>query len=91
MAENNGGSMMVGLLLGAAVGAGLALLLAPMSGDDARRTLGDSARRLRDGTRDQLDDVTDKIRGRAGELAAAIDAGKDAYRRSEESTPIGKE
>ncbi len=36
----------IGLLLGAAIGAGTALLLAPASGDDTRRVLSKKARRF---------------------------------------------
>jgi gas vesicle protein len=40
------GGVVTGLLLGAIVGAGLALLLAPGPGDETRKKLGETARRI---------------------------------------------
>lgn len=84
MSENNGGSMMVGVLLGAVIGAGLALMFAPMAGRDARRHIGDAARRLKSGTQDRVDGLLGAIKEGAGDVGAAIDAGKEAYRHSAE-------
>jgi gas vesicle protein len=44
----NGGMSLAGFLLGAAVGAGLALLLAPAPGGETRKKLGETARRIGD-------------------------------------------
>ena len=52
----------VGLILGALVGAGLALLLAPQSGADTRRNLVRRARRLADESRDRYDDARRRLR-----------------------------
>jgi gas vesicle protein len=46
--EQSGGSFMMGVLAGAFVGAGLALLFAPKSGNEMRATLGESYRGLAD-------------------------------------------
>jgi len=51
-----------GLILGALVGAGLALLLAPQSGADTRRDLARHARRLADETRDRYDEAKRRLR-----------------------------
>jgi gas vesicle protein len=45
------------LVMGVALGAGAALLLAPQSGEETREMLGDSARRLGDRVADRLDDI----------------------------------
>ena len=42
----NGGITMAGFLMGAIVGAGLALLLAPAPGGETRQKLGETARRI---------------------------------------------
>ncbi len=86
MSENNSGSMMAGFLVGAAVGAGLALIFAPMAGDETRRRITEGARKLKDGATDQLGQVKSALEHRTSDLSAAIDAGKDAYRRSGEKT-----
>ena len=78
MSQNNGGAMMGGFLLGALVGGGLALLFAPRTGNETRRQLGATARRLQDGSRGPLGHVEDVLEEAAGEISAAIGAGKDA-------------
>jgi len=47
--------------IGLAVGAGLALLLAPQSGEETRRNLTRSAQRMRRAAQDAVGDVTDKV------------------------------
>ncbi|HET9251700.1 MAG TPA: YtxH domain-containing protein [Candidatus Eisenbacteria bacterium] len=54
----HGSSNMTGFFMGALVGAGLALLLAPASGGDVRRRLVDTARRFGDTAREKMDEVT---------------------------------
>lgn len=52
----------VGLfLLGAALGAGVALLLAPASGEETRRRLARQARELRDSAEEAIDDLKDRF------------------------------
>ena len=46
--EPSGGSFMLGVLTGALVGAGVALLFAPKSGQEIRQQLGDQYRTLAD-------------------------------------------
>jgi gas vesicle protein len=48
-------------LLGAAIGAGIALLLAPRSGAETRRQLARSARRVQRAAEDAVDDVKEKV------------------------------
>ena len=91
MSENNSGSMMAGVLLGAVIGAGLALVFAPMAGRETRRHLGDAARKLGSGTKDRMDGLVGALKAGAGDVGAAIDAGKDAYRHSAERTPAERE
>ncbi|HUG40794.1 MAG TPA: YtxH domain-containing protein [Longimicrobiales bacterium] len=55
-------SFVSGLVVGAAIGAGLALLLAPQSGKRTRRHLARSVEGLRDTAGDRFDDVGDDLR-----------------------------
>lgn len=55
-------SFMSGLVVGAAIGAGLALLLAPQSGKRTRRNLARSVEGFRDGATDRFGDVSDELR-----------------------------
>jgi gas vesicle protein len=50
-----------GTLLGAVVGAGAALLLAPQAGEETRRDLARQGRRLRARTADAWDDLRDEL------------------------------
>ena len=91
MTENNSGSMIAGMLMGAVIGAGLALIFAPMAGNETRRHIGEAARKLGNGTRDRADGLLGAIKDGAGEVGAAIDAGKEAYRQSAGRTPVSHE
>ena len=71
-----------GRLLGALVGAGLALLLAPASGGDVRRRLADTARRFGETAKEKVDEVT----RRAGE---AVVGGREAYMQGREGMAAG--
>ena len=52
----------VGLILGALIGAGVALLVAPQSGEETRRLLRRRAKKLAAGAQDRYEDVKDRIR-----------------------------
>jgi gas vesicle protein len=69
----------IGFTLGTLVGAGIALLLAPNTGQQTRRRLAEMARRARRGTGETLD----QMRQTAGQLGtdaqSAIKAGREAF------------
>jgi gas vesicle protein len=56
------GTFLAGLAIGALVGAGVALLFAPQSGQETRQRVARRARRLVRDARDRYDDVKDKAR-----------------------------
>ena len=60
--EHSAVSFVSGLLLGVALGSGLALLLAPQSGRRTRRDLVRSMEDMADTAVDRWDDVTDELR-----------------------------
>ena len=95
--DNNagGGSFMIGLLTGAALGAGLAMLLAPKAGSELRTQLSDRAGALanqaRDGYRRATENAghwAEKGKATAGEWA---DRGKDMYGKAREAASHGAE
>jgi gas vesicle protein len=51
-----------GLLIGALVGAGIALLVAPSSGEDTRRMIARRARRLAADARERYDEARQQLR-----------------------------
>ena len=83
MSENNAtpvSGFLAAFAIGALVGTGAALLYAPRSGKETRELIAKRGRDLKGQASDALDDAKDFIDGKKAELAAAIDAGKDAMR-----------
>lgn len=60
--EPGGRTFAIGLLLGALIGAGVALLVAPQSGEETRRLIRRRAKRLAADTQDRVDDLKAQAR-----------------------------
>lgn len=56
-----------GLICGAAIGAGVALLMAPDSGKKTRKRIGRAAEDLREDASDRWDELADEVRDRVEE------------------------
>lgn len=91
-----GTGAVVGFLLGAAVGAGVALLLAPASGPETRRRLGQTAKRWSASVRDGMghasqrfgelkSDVHDRIGELRQDVNTAVSAGREAFTRERDA------
>jgi gas vesicle protein len=81
MSEENGcrmGGYLAAAVMGAAVGAGLALLFAPRSGKETRDLLTKKACDLKDKANDAVSDVREMVREKKAEITAAVEAGKQA-------------
>lgn len=83
---SNTGSTLVGFALGAVVGAGLALLLAPDSGKRTRERLASTARKwskdageTMEHARDSMEHARDTVVGLGTDAKSAIKAGQDAF------------
>jgi len=76
------GSVLLGFLAGVGVGAALALLFAPQSGEDTREWIGDAvedeAYRLRRKARRSLDQVQDALEKGEQTVAKVLKTGKTA-------------
>jgi gas vesicle protein len=59
-----------GLICGAAIGAGVAILMAPESGKKTRRRISRAAEDLRENAGDRWDDLADEVRERVDEALA---------------------
>lgn len=78
------GSVLLSFLLGGAVGAGLALLLAPQSGPETRRKIKDFAEDMKDRVGSTIEKGKDLFEQKKSVIASAIDAGKEAYEKERE-------
>ena len=84
MSDQRNDSLLV-FLFGAAVGAGVALLLAPQSGEETRKQIADKTRRLGDELDHKLQGVKEEVKAHKGDLQKALVAGKDAFDRARET------
>ena len=80
--SDNRNDALTSFLLGAVIGAGVALMLAPEAGPEMRRKLGEAAKGLGGDLGDRLGTVKDDIKQRASDVKSAIGAGRDAYARA---------
>ena len=65
--EEAGTHFLAGVLVGAVLGAAVALLTAPQPGHRTRRRIRRVAGNLRDGASDRWEDLADEIKGRVDE------------------------
>lgn len=72
MEYDDGGyfNFVAGMVCGAVIGAGVALLLAPDSGRKTRKRLGRAADDLRESATDRWDEIADDVRGRVEDALA---------------------
>jgi gas vesicle protein len=97
MADNNGdlGSFLAGFVIGGLIGAGVALLMAPQSGEETRQIIKDKSIELRDRaveTAEEAQKRAEELQQRGKEIyeeqvqrvQSAVDAGKKAVKKSTE-------
>ena len=73
------GLALMGFALGAAVGAGLALLMAPDSGKNTRKNLASTAQRWSKGAGHVIDEARDAVSELGADAKSAIQAGQDSF------------
>lgn len=77
-----GGFSLLTFLAGAAVGASVALLMAPAPGDETRRKLIDGAKKVGQSVGSTVTQAKDELNRRGDDVRTAVTAGRDAYTRS---------
>ena len=70
-------------MVGAAIGAGLGVLLAPKAGKDTREQIGDWLKERREGGSDLLAQIKEDGLHKKDAITAALKAGKQAYMEAE--------
>jgi gas vesicle protein len=80
MSDDRGaGGVMVAFMLGAIAGAAVALLVAPTSGEETRRKLGEKAREGRDKASEAARQGREFLRNQRDGLSTAFERGKEAF------------
>jgi gas vesicle protein len=77
-----GGSAFTGFVMGALVGAGIALLMAPATGSETRKRLRETAQRLKSTAGSKLGDAQTAIGEIRDDAKSAFTAGREAYTRN---------
>jgi gas vesicle protein len=72
-------------LVGAIIGAGVAILLAPATGTETRRRIGVKAQQLGNGAKDVIGRTRSTIAGIKEDATSAIRAGRESFQRTRES------
>ena len=83
MSENAGskvGGLLTAFAIGAAIGAGVALLYAPQSGKDTRGMLADKGRELQGKAKGAFENGKELLLDRKADLVAAVEGGREAMR-----------
>lgn len=83
--EKREGSSIGPFLIGLALGAGIALLMAPQSGDETRREIAERARRAKDAARDAIGDLGDVIGEKLEQARDKVDDGIESAREAVDS------
>jgi gas vesicle protein len=80
MSDDRGASgVMVAFMLGAIAGAAVALLVAPASGEETRRKLGEKARESRDKASEAARQGREFLRTQRDGISTAFERGKEAF------------
>jgi gas vesicle protein len=80
-----GSSVAMGFVLGALVGAGVALLLAPGTGKETRRRVANAGRRLGNAARRKYDQALDTANDLKQDAKSALIAGREAFEHGQKS------
>ena len=76
---NAAGTVIVAFVLGAITGAAVALLMAPVSGEETRRFLGDKAREGRERAEEAARQGREFLNRQRETFTSAIERGREAY------------
>ena len=77
--DDAAGTVLLAFALGAITGAAVALLMAPTSGEEARRVLADKAREGRERASGAARQGLDMVNRGKETLTSAVERGRDAY------------
>jgi hypothetical protein len=85
--DDRSAGVILAFLAGAATGAAVALLMAPTSGDEARRVLGERAREGRERAEEAARQGREFLNRQRETLNSAIERGREAYNQARTASP----
>jgi gas vesicle protein len=85
--DNGAGTVILAFVLGAVTGAAVALLLAPASGEDVRRLLGEKAREGRDRAGEAARQGREVWNRQRETITNAFERGREAYEQARRAQP----
>lgn len=87
--DSGAGTVIVAFVLGALTGAAVALLMAPATGEEMRRILGDRAREGREKAGEAARQGREMWNRQRENLSTAFERGRDAYEQARGQQPPG--
>jgi gas vesicle protein len=85
--DNGAGTVILAFVLGAVTGAAVALLLAPASGEEVRRLLGEKAREGRDRAGEAARQGREVWNRQRETITNAFERGREAYEQARRAQP----
>jgi gas vesicle protein len=90
MARDDGGAagtIITAFVLGALTGAAVALLMAPQTGEETRRILGDKARESADKAAEAARQGRELLNRQKDTITSAVERGREAYHQARGTAP----
>lgn len=87
--DNGAGTVIVAFVLGAVTGAAVALLMAPTTGEEMRRLIGDRAKEGRDRAGEAARQGREMWNRQRETISTAFERGRDAYQQARGTQPPG--
>jgi gas vesicle protein len=87
--DNAAASVILAFVLGAVTGAAVALLLAPASGEEVRRAIGEKAREGRERAGEAARQGCEVWNRQRDTIASAFERGREAYEQARRAQPPG--
>ena len=84
------GTIITAFVLGALTGAAVALLVAPTTGEETRRVLGEKAREGADRAAEAARQGREFVNRQKDTLSSAVERGKEAYQQARTGRPAGE-
>jgi gas vesicle protein len=87
--DSGAGTVIVAFVLGALTGAAVALLMAPTTGEEMRRMLGERAREGRERAEEAARQGREMWNRQRDTISTAFDRGREAYQQARTAQPPG--